>query len=547
MDTSDDNSNAGGGTPPGQPARTPAFLAVAAVLVAYAWFGSGGTFEFRRVSWERSHDSGFTERYYAALAEGFLRGQLDMPYPRDARWDQVANAYDIKDRERLGMAWEMWDATLYGGKFYLYFSPVPVLLFYIPFRLLSGGYPADTLAATFFCAWAFLACVGFARRALDGRLRALWVLLIGFANVVPFTLTNVRTYEVAVAAGMAFTATFAYALLRFTETRATKHAVWMSVWLALAIATRPNLAVLLLIAGLVLWRHWRAALFAMIPLAVVGTAYSVYNIARFGNPFELGITYQISYVPMWRVGVCSLCSAPDVVRLVNNVTHYVFWPPTFMGAFPYVDLQRNVFDPAVSFAGGAEQILGIAAISPLVLIGTAIALVRRNERAPQLVMAAAWLILFGLSTCRWVVARYSLDFMLLMTTATVVLLDRALHETRTRAATIAVAIVACFSIVTGILAGFRGPEGVFLRKLDATAARDRHPLHRDAPAATACRDGTPARSARRGCGGARVFRATRPTRRCTRSPAAAPGARATRRSPRPPDRYATAARGGRRS
>ena len=70
----DDTNTAGGGTPPEQPAgrrrSAGTVLAIAAVLIAYAWFGSGGTFEFRRVSWERSHDSGFTERYYAALAEG---------------------------------------------------------------------------------------------------------------------------------------------------------------------------------------------------------------------------------------------------------------------------------------------------------------------------------------------------------------------------------------------------------------------------------------------------------------------------------------------
>lgn len=443
--------------------------AVLAVLAAYAWFGSGGTFAFRRVPWERNGDSGFTERYYAALGEGFLRGHLYLPYARDARWDQVANAYDFKDRERVGMQWEMWDATLYNGRFYLYFSPVPVLLFYLPFRLIGGAYPPDALVATFFCAWAFLACVAFAKRVLGDRMRALWILVIGLANVIPFTLTFVRAYEVAVATGMAMTAMFAYALLRFTETRAIKHAVWMGVWLGLAIATRPNLAVLGLLFVFVLFRHRRAALFAMIPIVVIGGAYAAYNYARFGNPLELGITYQISYVPMWRAAPCSLSCGADVVRFANNVMHYVLWAPTFTGPFPYADFPRSALDPAVSFAGGAEQIAGVAALVPLVLIGTAIALLWRPEwnRAPRLVMAAAWLILAGLCTCRWVTARYSLDFMLLMTTSAVVCIELALTDVRRRAVAIVLAIVACYSILTGVLAGVRGPEGVFLRKLDA--------------------------------------------------------------------------------
>jgi hypothetical protein len=402
--------------------------AVLVVLVAYAWFGSGGTFSFRRVSWERTKESGFTERYYAALAEGFLRGRLDMPVPRDPRWDHVLNAYDFKERDRAGIAWEMWDASYYGNKFYLYFSPVPVLLFYLPFRLLAGAYPPDALVATLACAWAFLVSTTFAR----GRLRVLWILLLGLGNVIPFLLTQVRAYEVAVATGMALTATFAYALKRWTETHATKHAVWMGVWLALAIATRPNLAVLLPILAFVLFRHRRAALFALIPLAVVGIAYGAYNAARFGSPFELGMTYQISYAPMWRAAPCSLCSAPDAIRLVNNVMHYVFWPPVFASAFPYLDLQRSVLDPSVSYAGGAEQIVGVGALSPLTLIGSVIALVYalrpRNNDAATTIMAAAWLVLLGLATCRWVTARYALDFMLLMTIASVVCIERALAD-----------------------------------------------------------------------------------------------------------------------
>jgi hypothetical protein len=443
--------------------------AVLAVLAAYVHVGSNGTWSFERVPWERTHQQHFTERYYAALAEGFLRGQLDMPYPVDARWQNVVNAYDFAAREKHGLAWEMWDASLYNGRFYLYFSPVPVLLFYVPFRLIGGGYPPDTLAATFFFSWAFLASVVFAGRA---RARPhivpfpVWVLLIGLANVAPYTLRAVRAYEVAVAAGAAMTAMFACALLRWMESRATKHAVWMAVWLALAIATRPNLIVLLLVAIFVLWRHRRAIAFALIPLVLVGSALALYNYARFGNPLELGMTYQISYAPMWRAAPCSLCDVPTAIRLVNNVVHYVFWAPHFGSAFPYVALQKNALDPAVSYAGGAEEIAGIGALNPLALLGAfaALALLARREanapriRAPLAIMAAAWLILLGLSTCRWVTARYALDFMFLMTIAAAVCIEEALAllapSLRTRMLGAAVTAIALCAIAVGVLLGF---------------------------------------------------------------------------------------------
>jgi len=439
--------------------------AVVMVLAAYVWFGSGGTWSFRRVPWQRAEGMGFTERYYAGLAEGFLRGRLSLPNEPDARWQQVTNAYDFDARGRHGLSWEMWDASLYRGKFYLYFSPLPVVLFYVPFRLLAGAYPPDSLAATLFVSWAFLVCVAFARRALPGTRVpfAVWVLLIGLGNVVPLMLRSVRAYEVAAAAGMAMTASFAYALLRWTETGATRYAVWMGVWLGLAIATRPNLAVLLLVALYVVWKRWRAAAMALIPLAVIGIALAAYNYARFDHPLELGMTYQISYAPMWRVPPCSLCSVPEAVRFVNNSVHYVFWAPGFVSEFPYARLQPHALDPGVSFAGGAEAVGGVAALNPLVLIGSAIALVLalRRGAAPNAagrVMAGAWIVLFGLATCRWVTARYALDFMMLMTAATAVCVELGLAmlvDVRMRVLVVFVSVTAAYSIAVGVLLGLR--------------------------------------------------------------------------------------------
>jgi hypothetical protein len=442
--------------------------AVLVVLTAYVYIGSGRTWSFRRVPWQRTHEQNFTERYYAALTEGFLSGRLDMPYPVDPRWKSVLNAYDFASREKHGLAWEMWDASFYGGKFYLYFSPVPVLLFYLPFRLLGGGYPPDALAATFFASWAFLVSVAFARRALSGTSLLpfpLWVLVIGMANVVPYALRTVRAYEVAVAAGMALTATFAYALLRWVDQPGVARAVWMSVWLSLAIATRPNLVVLLAVAAFVLRRHWRAAAWALVPPAVILGALAVYNYARFGSPFELGMTYQISYAPMWRVAPCGLCSVPEAIRFVNGVVHYVFWAPHFTSAFPYAALQKHALDATVSFAGGAEEILGVAALNPLVLLGTFLAVAIPLRRGVRPAMASAWLILFGLATCRWVTARYALDFMMLMTAASVVCIEEAAAllsrstESSSRGMAwvlprVTAAVIAGYAITAGVLLGF---------------------------------------------------------------------------------------------
>ena len=431
--------------------------AVLVVLAAYVYIGSAGTWSFRRVDWRRTHEQSFTERYYSALTEGFLSGRLDMPYPVDPRWPSVTNVYDFAAREKAGLAWEMWDASFYNGRFYLYFSPVPVLLFYLPFRLVGGGYPPDSLAATFFAAWAFLLSVAFARRALSGRALLvpfpIWVLVIGLANIAPYALRVVRTYEVAAMAGMAMTATFAYALLRWMDEPSVRRAAWASAWLALAIATRPNLAVLLVIPVLVFRKDRRAAVAALIPLVLILAVLGAYNYARFGSPLELGMTYQISYAPMWRAAPCSLCSVPDAIRFVNGVVHYVFWAPHFASEVPFVAPQKNVMDPAVSFAGGPEDVVGIAALNPLTLLAAFVALAIPSRRGVGMTMAGAWLILFGLATCRWVTARYALDFMMLMTAASVVCIEDALALAPRLRVRAAVTVIAMYAITVGFLLG----------------------------------------------------------------------------------------------
>jgi len=131
-------------------------------------------------------------------------------------------------------------------------------------------------------------------------------------------------------------------------------------------------------------------------------------------------------------------------------------------------------DPAVTWPTGSsvtEQLIGMAPLMPLTMVGTALALlfafVWRGAadapvRAAIVVMAGAWLILAGLSTCWWIVARYSLEFMMLMAAASAVLIERALAMLpRTLMPRLFVAALALYSVAVGFLLGFNGPGEAF--------------------------------------------------------------------------------------
>jgi hypothetical protein len=223
----------------------------------------------------------------------------------------------------------------------------------------------------------------------------LWILFLGLGNVVVFVLTVVHMYEVAVVTGMAMTATWAFALLKFGQSPTRGRAVWVSVWLALAIAARPNLGVFLIVTAVVTIAAVRKRALSFkaflvgffVPLGIVAIAMLWYNTARFGNALEFGVRYQLTHVAMEGRKVCSLCTFPELTRFGNNVMRYVFAPPQTRSAFPFVDVRPAWLDPAVSWPtphGFTEQIVGIAPLAPLTMLGTffAILLVLGLSRDP---------------------------------------------------------------------------------------------------------------------------------------------------------------------
>jgi hypothetical protein len=295
--------------------------------------------------------------------------------------------------------------------------------------------------------------------------------MIGLGNLVPFILAYCRTYEIAALCGMAMTATWAWALLRFLESPTTARLVWSMIWLGLAIAARPNLGVVLVIGigAAFLVSRGRALVVGMIPLVVIGAALLLYNYARFQDPLEFGHAYQLTTVPMAEHRVCGVRNFDELLRLLHHGSLYVFAPPVIGGEFPFVDLATHRLDPAVSFRGESEEVGGLAPLVPLAMIGTLFALGLGIRGAPEarttpggtaamLVLAAGWLALLGVSTCWFASARYEADFLLLISMGAVVCVERglALCSRRLRIAAIA---LACATILLGILLGFEGTGG----------------------------------------------------------------------------------------
>src|ERR1700683_5128917 len=74
--------------------------------------------------------------YYNLLLHGFLTGHLYLDVPVDPAMLSSPNPYDA--RVWIPHGW-MMDSSFYHGRYYIYYGLVPVLVFMLPFRLLTGG------------------------------------------------------------------------------------------------------------------------------------------------------------------------------------------------------------------------------------------------------------------------------------------------------------------------------------------------------------------------------------------------------------------------
>lgn len=289
-------------------ARIPAFstfILAAAVLAFYFWTASSSAnpFDFQ----ERQTD------YYNLLVEGFRAGHLSM----NSVPDPGLLSPDPAVRSRAPY---LLDASLYQGRYYLYFGVTPAATLFLPWSLLTGHGLPENLAA------ALLASAGFAfslfllwdlRRCFfptTGNLAwAAIVIAAGLANLAPTVLRRGAFYEVAVLS--AYACSMLYFLGCWLALRGrTGQGLGLVIAgfsAALGVGSRPNLICAGLLLPFLAWAAWRLSpaekrtrrrllrslLLAGVPAAIGMSALFLYNFQRFGSPFEFGHSFQLGSNP----------------------------------------------------------------------------------------------------------------------------------------------------------------------------------------------------------------------------------------------------------
>ncbi|MBS4897084.1 MAG: cytochrome C oxidase Cbb3 [Gordonibacter pamelaeae] len=299
---------------------------------------------------------GDNAQQYAELAKAMAHGQLYLEEEPPQWLQDMADPYDKGARDEAqketGEPY-LFDVAYHDGHYYVYFGVMPVVLFYLPFYLLTGANFPTAIGVLIACVAFVLGCSAlldrFARyhfkRVSLGLYLLLQIPLVTCCGIL-YLLKFPTFYSLPIMLGLAFSVWGLYFWMRgrASAARSAGPEKWYlagSLCMALVVGCRPQLVVLSLLAFPLFWRAYiterrlfsprGAREFACLvaPYAVVAAGLMGYNYARFGSLTDFGANYNLTVNDMTKRGW-------NLGRLAPALFAYFLQPPCVTGVFPYV-------------------------------------------------------------------------------------------------------------------------------------------------------------------------------------------------------------------
>ena len=332
------------------------------LISGYLFMGSNlvgvATSSYNSGSWDGSapittfKTGGDNAQQYAELAKAMVDGKLYLEIDPPQWLQDMDNPYDKGAREELqkqtGEEY-LFDVAYYQGHYYVYFGVVPVLLFYLPFYLLTGASFPTAIGVLIACIAFILGITGlldrFARyhfkRVSLGLLLLLQIPLVMCSGIL-YLIKFPTFYSLPIMCALAFTVWGLYCWMRG---RSSERAwVWYlvgSLCMALVAGCRPQLLVFSLLAFPLFWRKFitnrhivtkkgaKEFLCLIAPYAVVALGIMMYNRARFGSFTDFGANYNLTVNDMTQRGT-------NPGRFLPALFAYFLQTPTTTGVFPWI-------------------------------------------------------------------------------------------------------------------------------------------------------------------------------------------------------------------
>lgn len=341
------------------------------ITLIYIWIISIGTW----TNWPE------TTNYYDLLAKAFNQGHLYLEENPDPALLALADPYNPDNREGIPV---LWDLTLYKGKYFLYWGPVPALLLTLVKPLYSAPITDNILTFTFMVGLLFFQTLLILEVWKNYfQTIPIWAILLsisftGLINPILYMLLEPRIYEAAVASGQFFFIGGLYFLfISFNKPSLAKF-VLAGFFFTFAIGSRTTLLIPIGFLAIIML-VWAVKSFPAqaikfiiafaLPLIIGGASYAWYNHARFDSFTEFGLGFQLTQTNIHE----TLGETFSVAYIPPNLFKLLLNPFESKETFPFIKATRwggpawyETYNPKI-YDYYAEEITGILVGSPFLI------------------------------------------------------------------------------------------------------------------------------------------------------------------------------------
>lgn len=290
---------------------------------------------------------------YEDLADSLIEGHVYLNEEPPEYLKQMENPYDTALRnslqEQTGEKY-LFDFAYYNGKYYCYFGIVPAILFFVPFKLLTGmrlhTWIPVLLCGLLYCPLSYTLIYQLSRKFKLYLNCGLYILLssafmVGSAMLYLIHFGNVYSMPImlGLCLGVAGMVLWLKAKTERGEPR-MRYLLLGSICMALVIGCRMQLAVAMFMAFPIFWTEIKERYFfskkgflntccVIVPFLIIGSALGYYNYIRFGSPFDFGATYNLTSNDMTHKGFM-------LSRNLLGIFEYLLQPLNIKSTYPFM-------------------------------------------------------------------------------------------------------------------------------------------------------------------------------------------------------------------
>lgn len=287
-----------------------------------------------------------TNLQYRLLTDSFIEGKFDVDIDVDTKLPQLSNPYDYSQRLKEGVSFA-FDTAYYKGKYYVYFGAAPVVLYYLPFKLLTGSYIKDSIVNAINFTILSISIIFLLYKIIKDNFNKTPILFFGLLSIFAIDTCGALTllaepliYTVPILCALS------YALLGVTlwtysikqdKTINSLLAFFGSLAIGIAIGSRPQFGLFAFFAFIIFFdqikdikHNIKPFVLSIVPFIFIGSLMMYYNYARFGSPFDLGANYNLTFNDMTKRGI-------NISRVGDGIFYYLLQPLSLTGIFPFIN------------------------------------------------------------------------------------------------------------------------------------------------------------------------------------------------------------------